>query len=74
MRLSKTLIAAIKLDNRKDYLIAHEAGLHPSTLSRMLNGGEKIKPRDERVLRLSRVLGICEDSLFEGEHAEQTSY
>jgi len=63
--ISRELIAAIKLSDKRNYQIAHEAGIHPSTLSKIINGIEKVRCGDHRVLRLGRVLGIPQNKLFE---------
>lgn len=65
--LSKKLISAIKLNEVPAYKIAQDAGLHPSTLSKILNGIEKIYPNDERVLKVGRVLKLRPDECFEHE-------
>ncbi len=63
--ISKELVAAIKLSKKRNYQIAQEAGLHPATLSKIINGIEKVNCGDRRVLRLGQVLGIPENKLFE---------
>jgi hypothetical protein len=63
-RLSEKLRAAIKLSDRRAYLIAHQAGIHPATLSKLLNGIEVPKPEDPRVLAVARVLGISPHEAF----------
>ncbi len=49
------------------YRIAQLAGIHPSTLSRILNGIERIKENDKRVLAVGRVLGLKPEDCFETE-------
>ena len=63
--ISRKLWEAVKLDPRRDYQIAHEAGLHPSMLSKILNGIEKVEEGDPRVIKLGTIVGISEDELFE---------
>ncbi len=62
--LSKKLRDAIKL-SAPAYKIAQKAGLHYSTLSKLVCGIELIKPNDERVIAVGRVLGIPEYECFE---------
>jgi len=62
--ISQRLIRAVRLSGRRQYEIAHSAKLHPSTLSKILNGIEIVRPGDPRVLRLGKVLGIPERKLF----------
>jgi transcriptional regulator with XRE-family HTH domain len=63
--VSRKLIEAVKLSDLKGYEIAHQAEIHPSTLSRILNGIEDVKPGDPRVLRIAKVLGLKLDECFE---------
>lgn len=63
--VSKKLLATVKLCKKRAYIIAFEAKIHPSTLSKILNGIERTKPGDHRVIAVGRVLGLAEDELFE---------
>lgn len=63
--ISQKLIHAVKLSEKRNYKIAHEAGLHPSSLSSLINGIEKVKPNDRRVISIGRVLGIPEGECFQ---------
>jgi len=63
--ISKKLWRAVKLDPRRDYKIAQAAGLHPTTLSRILNGIDEVQPGDERVIKIGAVVGIAEAELFD---------
>ena len=67
MAISRKLYEAVKLSRRPQYLLAHRAGLHPSTLSKILRGIEKVLPGDSRVLRIGKLLGIPESELFKHE-------
>jgi transcriptional regulator with XRE-family HTH domain len=71
MKVSKTFIEQIKLSPLRQYKIAQEAGLHPSTLSKIMCGIEKIKERDPRVLRVARVLKLSREDCFEGAHPSE---
>ena len=62
--VSGKLIAAIKLADRPAYKIAHEAELHPSTLSKILHGIDEVKPGDPRVVRVAKVLGLEPEECF----------
>ena len=70
--ISIKLIHAVKLSETKNYRIAHKAGLHPSTLSSLLNGIEKVKPNDKRVIAVGRVLGISAGECFQESLEEVT--
>ncbi len=69
--VSAKLRVEVKLSELKAYQIALKAGLHPSTLSRIVNGIERIRPQDERVLAIGRVLGLQPHECFEGEKDEK---
>lgn len=62
--ISKKLRDAIKL-NAPAYRIANEAGLHHSTLSRLLCGIDKVKPNDPRIVAVGKVLGLSAEECFE---------
>ncbi len=63
--VSKRLIHALKLAPRRMYQIAWEADVHPTTLSKIVNGIQRVKRGDPRILRLGKVLEIPEEELFE---------
>lgn len=54
VQVSRLLCNMIRLDRRRAYRIAQGAGLHPSTLSRLINGIERVKPNDSRVIAIGR--------------------
>ncbi len=70
MRISKKLRIAIKLSPVRMYRLAQRAGLHPSTLSKLINGIMPVKPGDPRILRLGTLLGLTPDELFEQAEPE----
>jgi len=63
--ISRKLKEAVKLSELKGYEIAHLAGLHPSTLSRILNGIDDVKAGDPRVTRIAKVLRLRPEDCFE---------
>jgi hypothetical protein len=63
--ISKKLIESVKLSSLKSYEIAHKAEIHPSTLSKILNGIENVRDADPRVLRIGSVLGLRPGECFE---------
>jgi hypothetical protein len=63
--VARKFIEAVKLSDLRAYEIAHKAGLHPSTLSRILHGIEEVEYGDSRVLRLAKVLGLKPSECFE---------
>jgi hypothetical protein len=46
------------------YRLALRAGIHPTTLSLMLNGGMRIVRTDERIHTLGRLVGLNSDECF----------
>ena len=67
MPISRKLRDAVKLSELKSYEIAHKAEMHPSTLSRIICGIEKVKPNDHRVVALAQVLDIPPEECFQGD-------
>jgi plasmid maintenance system antidote protein VapI len=65
--VSRKLVEAVKLSDLKGYEIAHQAEIHPTTLSRILNGIEDVGPGDQRVLRIAKILGLKSEECFERE-------
>jgi transcriptional regulator with XRE-family HTH domain len=63
--ISRKVKEAVKLSDLKGYEIAHLAGIHPSTLSRIVNGIDEVKPGDPRVIRIAKVLGLRPEDCFE---------
>lgn len=63
--LSRRFIERVKLGRTPGYQIAHRAGIHPSTLSKLIHGAEHIKPDDYRVLAVARVLGLKPEECFD---------
>lgn len=68
--VSKKFIRAVKLSSEPGYELAHKAGIHPSTLSKLINGIEQVRGEDQRVLRVGKVLGLSEEECFEGNTDE----
>ncbi len=65
MRPSKLLCDMIRLNKRRAYKTAYLAGLHPVTLSKLINFIEPIKRDDPRILAVGRVLGLPPEECFE---------
>ena len=72
--ISRKLWEIIKLSDLKAYEIANKAKMHPSTLSRILNGIENVMPGDSRVLRIAKVVGLKPSDCFEGLEHENPSH
>lgn len=65
--ISQKLITAILLSREKRYILARKANLHPAYFSQIIHGHIPLKPDDERVLRIGKVLNIPKEELFEIE-------
>jgi transcriptional regulator with XRE-family HTH domain len=64
LRVSRQLIGAVKLGGIRAYVIARRAGLSESTLSRLINGVERIRPDDPRVLAVAEAVGVPAERAF----------
>jgi transcriptional regulator with XRE-family HTH domain len=64
MRPSRDLIIAVKLADRPAWRIAVEAGISPTTLSRLISGSLRPRPNDPRLLRVAEILGVPKDRVF----------
>ena len=65
MVVSNKLKVAVKLSDKRAYQIAHEAGIDPSTVSKLICGIVKPRDRDSRVISVGRVLGLKPEECFE---------
>ena len=64
MKLSREFLVSLKLNKEPQYRIAQEAGLHPNTLSKLINGIAPIYQDDPRILRVAEVLGMKREEVF----------
>lgn len=63
--VSRTLIERIKLSSTPAYKLAiHVAKCHPTTFSKLLNGAERVKPDDPRIVAVGRQLGLAPEQCF----------
>ncbi len=72
VRVSREFKARLKLADRPAYKIANEAGVNPTTLSKLVNGIEPVKPNDERIGRVAALLGLSPSEAFEENCAQNT--
>ena len=68
MEISLKLRRAIAESPLRQYQLATLAGLHPSTLSKALNGTARLRAYDRRILAVARVLNISPDDAFDTTH------
>jgi hypothetical protein len=45
------------------------ARVDPTTLSKLLNGAERLKPQDPRILAVGAVLGLRPEDCFESDNS-----
>lgn len=65
MSVSERLWAAIKTARRPAYKIAQEAGVRADWLSKAINGIEKVRPGDSRIIAVGRLVGVPPSECFE---------
>ena len=61
---SRILVERIKLSSVPAYRLAFRAGYHPSVLSKLLNGAERIEPNDPRLVSVGAQLGLAPEDCF----------
>lgn len=66
-QISNELLRAIRENPLPRFQLAALAGLHPSTLYRLLHGCTAIKDGDARVLAIARILGVDKRKAFISE-------
>lgn len=67
MQISRRFQVALKSSPVRMYRLAQEVGLHPSTLSKLLNGITPAKADDPRIVRLGSLVGLTPEELFAEE-------
>jgi transcriptional regulator with XRE-family HTH domain len=67
--VSKEFLIRLKLAEEPAYKIAQQAGINSVTLSRLINGIDPVKPNDERIIKVAKVLGLSEEEAFEEAEA-----
>ncbi len=65
MNVSERLWVAIKTARRPAYKIAQQAGVHPSWLSKAINGIETVRPSDPRIIAIGRIVGVPAGECFD---------
>jgi hypothetical protein len=66
-KISRKLFEKVKLDDRKQFEIAREAGICATTFSQIIRGIVLTRPGDTRVLRIGELVGISPDECYEQE-------
>lgn len=65
VKVSERFLIRLKLHELPAYRIAQQAGVNPNTLSRLINGIDPIKPGDERLISVGRIIGLRPPECFE---------
>ena len=65
--LSQVFKEKIKGTDKPVWAVARSAGLHPTTLYKLLSGYEVARPGDRRVEAVAEVLGLDPSECFEQE-------
>jgi hypothetical protein len=67
--ISARFRAAVRAFPGRQWQLAHRANLHPTVLSKIMTGEQRVRFGDERVLRVREVLGLAASECFETEPA-----
>lgn len=65
IKISRQFLIRLKLHELPAYRIAQQAGVNQNTLSRLINGIDPIKPRDERIIAVGKIIGLRPAECFE---------
>jgi len=62
--ISRKLLIKIKLSDKPAYRIAQEAGISPTTLSKLMHDIEPVKDDDPRAIAVGKVMGLPASRCF----------
>ncbi len=65
--LSETFLARLRSSRTPMYRLAAKAGTDPFWVSRLVSAALAVKARDERIVRLGRLVGLGPNEVFERE-------
>ncbi len=63
--VSQQFLIRLKLNELPAYKIAQRAGVNPSKLSKLINGIDRVRPRDPRIIAVGEIMGLAESECFE---------
>ncbi len=63
--ISQQFLIRLKLNDLPAYKIAQRAGVNPSKLSKLINGIDRVRPRDPRIIAVGEIMGLSESECFE---------
>ena len=65
MRISREFLIRLKLNRKPAYRICQQAGVNPNWLSRVINGIEELRPYDQRIIAVGKILGLAPEQCLE---------
>ena len=68
-KVSQQFLIRLKLNELPAYKIAQRAGVNPSKLSKLINGIDRVRPRDPRIIAVGEIMGLAESECFEESEA-----
>ncbi len=63
--VSRQFLIKLKLNDLPAYKIAQKAGVNPTTLSRLINGIDRVRPEDPRIIAVGQIMGLAQWECFE---------
>ncbi len=63
--VSQQFLIRLKLNQLPAYKIAQRAGVNPTTLSKLINGIDRVRPKDPRIIAVGDIIGLAESECFE---------
>jgi len=63
--VSQQFLIRLKLNDLPAYKIAQRAGVNPTTLSKLINGIDRVRPKDPRIIAVGEIIGLGESECFE---------
>ncbi len=70
MGLSREFLVRLKLGREPAYRVAQQAGVNPSTLSKLIRGIASVGVDDGRIIAVGRVLGLSPAECFDDGRGE----
>ena len=63
--VSQQFLIRLKLNDLPAYKIAQRAGVNPTTLSKLINGIDRVRPKDPRIVAVGEIIGLGESECFD---------
>jgi hypothetical protein len=67
LKVSRIFLTQLKLNEQPAYRVAQMAGIDPVVLSKLINGMLPLRPHDERIVAVGRILGLAAVECFEDD-------